>query len=1049
MCFGLTRQEFLSLNQGQTTIPREAWLAIKEAGIQRSRRGFKAGHKVKRHITTVISDNRTSKHRSRHVNHGCLVHFKRSKVSQTNQADTLKVGLINARSLVNKSCALRETIVDNEFSCLAITETWLKDGDEPVISNLCPPGFTFHGAHRPAHKGGKGGGIGLVAKTYIISKPAVYDYRSFEALSVTVQQRPPTTLVLVYRPPPSRQNGLSAADFLSEIETFLTQICTQTPGDICFIGDFNLHIDVTSDPHTKHFSDILATLDLTQHVHQSTHVKGHILDLVISRSEDHSLSPIAVHRADISDHHLLTFSISKELQDQGRQEVTVRSLKKVDSEAFAQTVSANLAAVVSDVSDLKGKVDIYNTILADALDTHAPERTIRLKGTVSKPWYTDEIHLARQMRRRLERRYIKSGLEIHKQLWKEQERVVVALINKKKAEFYIERFQLSDSKDTFKILRELLTYSKEEVLPSSDSRQQLADTFVTYFTDKISAIRSQLDNTPGLSDQHMPAQPSASLTCELSHFSPVDECAIRNIVMKGAPKSCKLDPIPTALLRKSEVATVVFPIITDVVNTSLTSGSVPDAFKLSHVKPLLKKDGLNREELKNYRPVANLPFLSKVLERVVARQITGYLEANRLQDPLQSAYRAGHSTESAVLKIKSDIDSILDDGDAALVVLLDLSAAFDTIDHQLLLARLESVVGIKGKALEWVSSYLTNRSQSVVIGEASSKPAPLSVGVPQGSVLGPLLFLLYVLPLRAIIEHHQTLRHGYADDTQLYTRLSIKYPELALQSVSQMNACLSDVRDWMLANKLKINDSKTECIMIASKSSMAKLSDLNITITVGSETIIPVRSVKNLGATLDHEVSMDLQITNTIRSAYFHLRRISKIRRFLDKDTCAKVIHSCVTSRLDYHNALLTSVPDTKLRRLQVVQNNAARLISGLGRTMHISPVLYQLHWLPVKHRIIYKVLTLVHQAVHSDNAPIYMKELFTPYRPTRTLRSASDPHVLTVSKTKRRIGSCSFPVTGAKHWNALPQDLRCVTSKSVFKSRLKTHLFKQAYNNM
>lgn len=306
-------------------------------------------------------------------------------------------------------------------------------------------------------------------------------------------------------------------------------------------------------------------------------------------------------------------------------------------------MSTNLAAVASDASDLEGKVYMYNTILLNALDTHAPERTIKLKGTASKSWYTDEIHLARQTRRKLERRYLKSGLEIHKLIWKDQEKTVVALINKHKAEYYMERFQSSDSKNTYKILNKLLTYSQEEVLQSHTSSQQLADTFVNYFTDKISAIRSLLDSTSGLSDRHVQAQTDTLLTCEFSHFSLVDECAIRTILMKGAAKSCQLDPIPTALLRKPEVSTVVISIIVEIVNTSLTSGSVPDTFKLSHVKPRLKKDGLNQEEFKNYRPVATLSVLSKILERVVAHQITDYLQANGLQDPMQSAYRTGHS----------------------------------------------------------------------------------------------------------------------------------------------------------------------------------------------------------------------------------------------------------------------------------------------------------------------------------------------------------------------------------------------------------------------
>lgn len=535
----------------------------------------------------------------------------------------------------------------------------------------------------------------------------------------------------------------------------------------------------------------------------------------------------------------------------------------------------------------------------------------------------------------------------------------------------------------------------------------------------------------------------------LTEFSLTNSETISKIINKFAAKSCKLDPIPTSLLKKPEICAVLVPFIVKLVNKSLSSGAVPNALKISHVIPRLKKSGLNPDELNNYRPVANLPFLNKVLEKVVSIQLTSYLQLNGLQDPLQSAYRSGHSTESAILKIKADIDSILDAGDAALLVLLDLSAAFDTIDHERLLVRLEQHVGIKGQVIKWIRSYLTNRTQSVCLKGEISKPVALTVGVPQGSILGPLLFLLYILPLGKIIDSHKCFRHGYADDTQIYVRLPIKQPAQMQENINSINNCISEVRSWMLKNKLKINDSKTECIVFASKKSQANLNINNINITVGTEVIRFCESVKNLGAIMDSEMSMNRQISNTIKTAYYHLRCIRKIRGYLDKDTCAKVVHSCVTSRLDYHNGLLTAVPDSKIKKLQLVQNNAARSISRTCQDAHIRPVLYQLHWLPVRFRIKFKVLSFIHQSIHNDSAPQYMKQLLSYYRPSRNLRSAHDPFILTVNRSKKRYGATSFPILGAELWNALPPELRCTVSKNSFKSNLKTHLFHEAFRDM
>lgn len=207
---------------------------------------------------------------------------------------------------------------------------------------------------------------------------------------------------------------------------------------------------------------------------------------------------------------------------------------------------------------------------------------------------------------------------------------------------------------------------------------------------------------------------------------------------------------------------------------------MPDSLKNAFVTPLIKKTGLDPDDLKSYRPISNLSFTSKLLEKVAAQQLTQHLQDNGLSDKFQSAYRAGHSTESALLRIKNDFDSTLDARYRVALVMLDLSAAFDTIDHAILLNRLASCCGVTGVALEWVRSYLTGRPQSVIIGDATSDPVDLTVGVPQGSVLGLLLFSIYGLEY-----------HCYSDDTQVYTRFCPRDPESLPSAIRRLEACLN------------------------------------------------------------------------------------------------------------------------------------------------------------------------------------------------------------------------------------------------------------------
>ena len=230
-------------------------------------------------------------------------------------------------------------------------------------------------------------------------------------------------------------------------------------------------------------------------------------------------------------------------------------------------------------------------------------------------------------------------------------------------------------------------------------------------------------------------------------------------------KSCSLDPIPTNLTK--QYLNDIIPLITRIINTSLTSGTVPSQFKQAIVTPILKKKNLDNNHLKNYRPISNLPFLSKVLERVVLNQLQNHLHSNNLVETHQAAYRKNHSTETALLYTTNNLLLQNDSHNISAVGLLDLSAAFDTLDHKILLERLHKTFGLQDTVLGWFESYLLNRRQSVVADGAKSNPTLLSFGVPQGSVLGPILFTLYTQPLSTVIQRNNCSYQKYADDTEI------------------------------------------------------------------------------------------------------------------------------------------------------------------------------------------------------------------------------------------------------------------------------------------
>ena len=481
-------------------------------------------------------------------------------------------------------------------------------------------------------------------------------------------------------------------------------------------------------------------------------------------------------------------------------------------------------------------------------------------------------------------------------------------------------------------------------------------------------------------------------------------------------------------------------IIVKIINASLKTGIVPNIFKLAHVTPLLKKTSLDPESLNNYRPISQLPFISKVLEKVVAGLVCKYLKDNDLFENLQSAYRPGLSVETALVRVTNDIRIALDKKQMVILVLLDLSAAFDTVDHELLLMRMSHRFGISGNVLKWFRSYLTLRSQVVVLSDSSSEQLYIECGVPQGSVLGPILFTMYTSPLGDIARRVGLSYHLYADDTQLY--VAFKPGTTDQVCCQQIQDCLVAMQEWMNSNFLKLNNDKTDVILIGSRHQHSLFEMEHITLN-GHD--LPLsESVRDLGVILDNRLNMNDHITSVCKSANYHLRNIAKIRRYLSESDAVKVIHALVSSRIDYCNAVLAGLPNSSISRLQRVQNNAARVLARVRKYDHITLILRQYHWLPVQKRIEYKILTLVFKALH-NMAPKYLQELVTVKQSTYSLRSSSST-VLHVPKTRTAYGDRAFLCVAPSLWNKLPDHVRNMHCLETFQGHVKAHLFTQSY---
>jgi hypothetical protein len=336
-----------------------------------------------------------------------------------------------------------------------------------------------------------------------------------------------------------------------------------------------------------------------------------------------------------------------------------------------------------------------------------------------------------------------------------------------------------------------------------------------------------------------------------------------------------------------------------------------------------------------------------------------------------------------VVTITDSILTSLDAGKGVILLLLDLSAAFDTIDHNILLQRLSSYFGVTGLALDWINSYLTDRSFTVSVESSTSSPCPLLYGVPQGSVLGPILYTAYTTPLCHVISEHSMNYHFYADDTQIW--LPVNFDDsLSLQnSISRIEACLEEISQWMTQNKLHINPDKTELLVISSKYRQKQIPKISIKF---QESIIQsTNKARNLGILFDSYLNFHDHISSILKSGYFHLRNIKSASKYLTTKSIETLIHAFVTSRLDNCNAILYNLPVYEIFRLQKLQNCAARIISQTTVRQHITPILLRLHWLPIKYRIMYKILVITHKCIYGTS-PTYLKHHSHIYQKHQTI---------------------------------------------------------------
>ena len=965
-----------------------------------------------------------------------LATFPRDAESPTLTTKNILMATVNVRSVRTSMNQLLEVLHRENLDIVVVTETWLKNNAECNswldAQGLHDLGYKHDNIPRKGKK--RGGGLLLIYKSSFkltSSKDTGIPHCENRLWSLSTSKY--NLFVLgIYHPPQSSKDQVPDSIFSDTLTDKLSLLLPETT-NLIILGDFNIHVNDVSDDTAITFIDAMESIGLYQHVQSATHIAGNTLDLIFS--EPDTLPVKSCLTGDLlSDHRLVICEINLKKTPVKKSMIKTRKIKVDKIPSFVNNLQVQK---VLEATSLHEAVSSYESMVTDSLDINFPLITKQVSLRKKLPWFTSELKTFRQKVRNRERVWIKYQQSHQWTAYKAMRNQYRNKLNYHKKQFLSGAIKEmhGDTKKLYQLINNLTSNVSENPMPDCADDAKQAEDFADFFLNKILTIRSLFNNTPAASFENQTEVPL--LRC----FAPLTQSEVRSLIMDMKTKSCELDPLPTHLLKDKRVLHALLPAITKIVNLSLTNGEFDQSWKCAIVRPLLKKPGLDLIH-KNYRPVSNLQFVSKLVERAVLHQFNEHCLKYKLIPDYQSAYREGYSCETVVLKLMNDILWAMEKQKILVCVMLDLSAAFDTVDHSLLLSVLEKRFSITDKALCWYESYLRPRSFKVSVNNVCSSEKNLTFSVPQGSASGANLFVGYCESLVNCIPNDVQLQ-GFADDHFTHSTFKANSRCEEDKVIETLERTFLNIKCWMSEMRLKLNSDKTEFIMFGNQVQLNKTNTDSF--HADSDTIKRSDCVRVLGSLIDKNAKMSDHVNTKCKIALYNYRRIRSIRKYLTKEACESLLLGLVMSHLDYNNAILIGISDYLINKFQRVQNMCAKLVLLRTRFDSATAALKELHWLNIKNRLKYKLLCIMHKCTYGQ-APGYLKDLLVRSgNSARKLRSHVEHddviYVVPFAKLKT-FAERSFSIQGPKEWNNISKDLRLTIKHDIFKKNLKTWLF-------